>query len=202
MPLKPLGKTNVIFKGKVKVKSNEDVLPLQPAPVRERLSESMEGWKCITNDPYVLSIVTKGYRLHFYESIPSLRDPLRNNPSSGARRNSGHAGTIIPYAPEECSDRGASEFPWVSLKSIPGMQSFRRVASSNGFKKSERSHFCTSFLYVHYKLSSEYPAKGDYAFRGTCRMRIFMYQYIQAAGSTSGLPSKTKFISSGYSPLV
>ena len=135
------------------------MLPLQPAPVRERLSEFVEGWKCITNDPYVLSIVTKGYRLHFYESIPSMRDPLRNNLSSGARRNSGHAGTNIPYAPEERSDRGASEFPWVLLKSIPGTQSFRRVASSNRFKKSERSHFCTSFLYVHYKLSSEYPAK-------------------------------------------
>ena len=42
---------------------------------------------------------------------------------------------------------------------IPDTQSFRRVASSNRFKKSERSHFCTSFSYVHYKLSSEYHAK-------------------------------------------
>ena len=58
MPLKPLGKTNVIFGGKVNVKSNGDVLPPQPAPVGGRLSEFVEGWKRITNDLYVLSIVT------------------------------------------------------------------------------------------------------------------------------------------------
>ena len=32
----------------------------------------MEGWKCITNDPYVLSIIAKGYRLRF-TSPPLLR---------------------------------------------------------------------------------------------------------------------------------
>ena len=72
IPLRPLEKINIIFEGKVKVKSNEDVLPPQPAPVGERLSEFVEGWKCITNDPYVLSIVTKGYRLCF-TSPPLLR---------------------------------------------------------------------------------------------------------------------------------
>ena len=41
------------------------MLPPQPAPVGGRLSEFVEGWKRITNDPYVLSIVTKGYRLRF-----------------------------------------------------------------------------------------------------------------------------------------
>ena len=60
--------------------------------------------------------------------------------------------------------RGASEFLRILLKGIPGTQSFRRVASSNRFKMSERSHFCTSFSYVHYKLSSEHR-KGDYTFK-------------------------------------
>ena len=46
---------------------------LQPAPVGGRLSEFVEGWKHITNDPYVLSIVTKGYRLRF-TSPPLLRE--------------------------------------------------------------------------------------------------------------------------------
>ena len=45
----------------------------QPAPVGGRLSEFVEGWKRITNDPYVLSIVTKGYILHF-KSPPLLRE--------------------------------------------------------------------------------------------------------------------------------
>ena len=43
------------------------------------------------------------------------------------------------------------------------MQSFKRVASSNRLKKSERSHFGTSFSYVHYKLFT--MRKGDYAFK-------------------------------------
>ena len=49
------------------------MLPPQPAPVGGRLSEFVEGWKRITNDPYVLSIVTKGYRLRF-TSPPLLRE--------------------------------------------------------------------------------------------------------------------------------
>ena len=41
-------------------------------PVGGRLSNFVEGWKHITNDPYVLSIVAKGYRLRF-TSPPLLR---------------------------------------------------------------------------------------------------------------------------------
>ena len=48
------------------------MLPPQVSPVGGRLSNFVEGWKCITNDPYVLSIVTKGYRLRF-TSPPLLR---------------------------------------------------------------------------------------------------------------------------------
>ena len=47
--------------------------PLQPSSVRGRLSEFVEGWKHITNDPYVISIVNKGYRLRF-TSPPLLRE--------------------------------------------------------------------------------------------------------------------------------
>ena len=42
------------------------------SPVGGRLSNFVEGWKRITNDPYVLSIVAKGYRLRF-TSPPLLR---------------------------------------------------------------------------------------------------------------------------------
>ena len=42
------------------------------SPVGGRLSNFVEGWKHITNDPYVLSIVAKGYRLRF-TSPPLLR---------------------------------------------------------------------------------------------------------------------------------
>ena len=66
-------KNKLTFEGKVKVKSNEGVLPPQPAAVGGRLSEFVEGWKRITNDPYALSIVAKGYRLRFM-SPPLLRE--------------------------------------------------------------------------------------------------------------------------------
>ena len=146
-----------------------------------------------------------------------MRDPLGNKKnikiSLGARRNSGHAATNIPYAPEEHSDRGASEFPRILLESIPGTQSFRRVAcsnrsfrmvaSSNRYKKSECLHFCTSFSYIHYKLSSEYCAKRRLQVQDRpARLHTFMYQFIQAAESTSGLPSKTRFNYFGYFPSV
>ena len=42
------------------------------SPVGGRLSNFVEGWKRITNDPYVLSIVASGYRLGF-TSPPLLR---------------------------------------------------------------------------------------------------------------------------------
>ena len=48
------------------------MLPPKITPVGGRLSNFVEGWKRITNDPYVLSIVAKGYRLPF-TSPPLLR---------------------------------------------------------------------------------------------------------------------------------
>ena len=73
MPLSPLGKPSVVFKGiRTRVINNEGVLPPQVTPVGGRLSNFVEGWKRITNDPYVLSIVAKGYRLRF-TSPPLLR---------------------------------------------------------------------------------------------------------------------------------
>ena len=81
------------------------------------MSDFMEGWKRITNDPYVLSIVTKGYGLRFTSS-PLLHETLGNKISPGARGNSGHAGTNIPYASEERDNRGASEFPSILLKLV------------------------------------------------------------------------------------
>ena len=50
---------------------NEGMLPPQSLPVRGRLCLFVEGWKRITNDPYVLSILAKGYRC-FTMSPPLL----------------------------------------------------------------------------------------------------------------------------------
>ena len=82
-------------------------------------------------------------------------------------------GDTVPEGPEEIQGtrqqialmhqkNAITEVPSDSpgfYSNILGMQGFRRVASSNRFKKSERSHLCASFLYVHHKLSSEYRPK-------------------------------------------
>ena len=73
MPLSLLEKPGVIFEGtSARVINNEGVLPPQITPVGGRPSNFLEGWKRIANDPYVLSIVAKGYRLRF-TSPPLLR---------------------------------------------------------------------------------------------------------------------------------
>ena len=73
MPLRSPGKPSVIFEGtRIKVINNEGVLPPQMTPVGGRLSNFVEGWKHITNDPYILSIVAKGYRLRLTSSPPLL----------------------------------------------------------------------------------------------------------------------------------
>ena len=52
---------------------NEDVLPPQPVPVGGRLCQFVDGWKCIMNDPYMLSVISKGYRLCFKSSPLPLK---------------------------------------------------------------------------------------------------------------------------------
>ena len=70
-----------------------------------------------------LKYSSQGVQTSFYESTPPTRDPLGNKISSGAQRDSGHAGTNIPYASEERDNRGASEFPRILLVRIPGTKS-------------------------------------------------------------------------------
>ena len=100
----------------------------------------------------------------FYESSNSNSNPLGDQIPPGARGNSRHAGTNHPHASKKRDNRGVSELPRILLKRIPGTQSFRRVASYR-FKESERPHSCTSFPYVHYKLSSELRSKRRLRFK-------------------------------------
>ena len=55
-----------------KKKLERGSVPSKTLPVGVRLSNSVEGWKRLTNDPYILSIVSQGYRLHSTSS-PILR---------------------------------------------------------------------------------------------------------------------------------
>ena len=98
----------------------------------------MEGWKRITNDPYVLSIVAKGYRLRF--TSPPL---LRQTPWE----------IRSPQDPQEIL--GMREQISLMLQK----NSFRGVASSYRAKESERPHPRTSFPYVHDKLCAKLRRK-------------------------------------------
>ena len=53
---------------------NEGVLPPRPVPVRGRLCQFVQGWKRVTNDNYVSSIVARGtdfvLRVHPFCSRP------------------------------------------------------------------------------------------------------------------------------------
>ena len=75
--------TNVyVDRGSLNVtRKNEGMLPLQAVPIGGRLCQFVEGWKRITNDPYVLSIV--GYILRF---TPLLQTPWEIRFPKGHRR--------------------------------------------------------------------------------------------------------------------
>ena len=55
---------------------NEGVLPLQPVPVVGRLCQFVEGWKHITNDPYVLGYRYQDVQTSYYKTTPSAQDPM------------------------------------------------------------------------------------------------------------------------------
>ena len=101
--------------------------PRPKRPHRGRLSQFVEGWKGIMNDPYILSIIAKGYRL--------MSPPfLRKTPWEiflGAPGCTGNARVNIPDASEERDNRGASRLSRILFKRFPGKQCVRRVASSN-----------------------------------------------------------------------
>ena len=56
-------------------RKNESMLPPQSVPVGGRLCQFVEGWKHITNDPYVFSIVAKDNRLRFTSPPLLLQTP-------------------------------------------------------------------------------------------------------------------------------
>ena len=99
----------------------------------------MEGWKCITNDPLVSSIVAKGYRLRF--------------------TSPGNARADFPNASGERNLRNISRHSRVLFERIHGTQGIWRVASSYRLKTTEPPHRRSSLSHAHHKLSAEYRRK-------------------------------------------
>ena len=128
-------------------------------PVGRETEQFCGGVETYNERSLCIKYRSQGVQTSFYESTPSPSNPLGDQISSGPRENSRHAGTNHPHASKERDNRGAAEFSRVLLERIPGTKSFMRVASSYRCKESERPYSCTSFPYVHYKLSSKLRSK-------------------------------------------
>ena len=98
----------------------------------------MEGWKCVTNDPFVSSIVAKGYRLRF--TSPSASDSLGNTIPPVDIEDPGNVRAEFPNASEERNLRNISRHSRVLCKRIRGMQGIWMVASSYRLKTTEPPH--------------------------------------------------------------
>ena len=126
------------------------MLPPQITPVGERLSKFVEGWKHITNDPSVLSIVAKGYRLRF-TSPPLLRQtPWEISSPQDPQEILGMREQITLTLQKNAITEVPREFSRV-----------RRITYSwyGKLQEGERSHSRTSFPYVHDKLCAKLCSK-------------------------------------------
>ena len=103
--------------------------PPQSVPVGGRLCEFVEGWKHIKNDPFVLSIVAKGYRLRFTSPPLLLQTPWEIRFPIDTE-DSGNARADFPNALEEHNLRDISRHPRVLFECIPDTQGIWKVASS------------------------------------------------------------------------
>ena len=106
---------------------------------------------------------SQGEQTMFYEPTPSAQDPLVDTNSQGLTEDSGNARANIPNATTEGNLRGTYKFSRVVFEHIPGTQGFWRVASSNRFETTERTHRRTSLSHAHYKLNR--VETGDYVFK-------------------------------------
>ena len=79
-----------VNRGSIRVtRRNEGELPPQSIPVRGQLCQFVEGWKRITNDPFVLSFVAKGYRLRFTSPPLLLQTPWEIRSPQGTQKIQG-----------------------------------------------------------------------------------------------------------------
>ena len=158
---------------------NEGMLPPQPAPVGGRLSEFGEGWKRITNDPYVLSIIAKGYRLHFMNPPLLHKTPLDIRSAQVLEEVQGMREQIYQMLQ---SEEALTEVPPNSPGFYSNVFQVRKVSGGwypvIDLKRLNAHIFAPHFCMFTISSVLSTVRKGDYAFKMTYRMSTFMYQSI------------------------
>ena len=107
------------------------------------------------NDPYVLSIIAKGYRLRFTSPPLLLNTTWEIRLPKGSHKIQGMREQISLMLQRTQSLRYLQTLR-VLFERIPGKQGFWRVASSNRLKTTEQPHRCSSLPlpHAHHKLSA------------------------------------------------
>ena len=100
------------------------MLPPQPKPVGGRLSQFVKGWKRIMNDPYVLSIVAKGYRLCIMSPPLLLESPWEIRSPQGQDKIQGMREQISLMLQKSAITEVASDFPGFTRTYSPHFRMF------------------------------------------------------------------------------
>ena len=94
-----------LVEGPLPLRNTEDVsplpLPLPQVPVGGRLAHFVHNWQSITDDPWVLSIIRRGYLIPFSEPPPLSEVPIFFNQSKDSRLEEEVANLLLKGAVEK-----------------------------------------------------------------------------------------------------
>ena len=119
---------------------NEGMFPPQPVPVGET-KPVCGGVEAYNERSLHISMVAKGYRLRFYESILLHKTPWEIRSPHGPKKYRNETAISLMLQKNAITD-----MPPDSPEFFPGMQSVRRVTFSNRLKTTKCLHFRTSHL--------------------------------------------------------
>ena len=99
------GRGAPLMEGPLPLRNTEDVsplpLPLPQVPVGGRLAHFVHNWQSITDDPWVLSIIRRGYLIPFSEPPPLSEVPIFFNQSKDSRLEEEVANLLLKGAVEK-----------------------------------------------------------------------------------------------------
>ena len=169
-------------------------------PVGGRLCQFVEGWKHITNDPYVLNIVTKGCRLRFTSPPLLFKTPWEIRSPQGPQKIQGMREQISLMVQKNA----ITEIP----PDIPGFYSniFLVCKASGGWHpvidlKQLIAHIYAPHFHIH-KLGAVYVERGDYVFKIHLQDAYFHVLIHPDSRMYLSFAFEKRYISSKYIPSV